>query len=427
MTLRYSAAGTLVWRTTSNAPAGTNDEAFAMNVDVGGNVYITGRRDDGANDEFVTIKYDRNGVEEWRVSTDDPSGDQTASALALGPGNSIHIAGQTDALTEPRAMMIQKMLDGVTPTVTTVMSSVNPAAAGQSLTFNATVMGNAPRGSVDILDGSTVICQEVALPAQGNTPTANCSTAALVAGGHTITAIYSGDKNNASSASSPLVETVFNVSSAVSLTSSSNPSTLGQGVTFTAKVAGNSPTGTVDVRDGFTVVCQGVTLISGGKKSVPTAACTTNGLSQGTHSVTAMYSGDSNNPGGTSSVFIQNVSGGPANGVSLASSLNPSHKGQLVSFTATVTGQIPTGTVNVMDGGQIIAGCSSIVLNASKATCSTSTLAKGTHPITAVYSGDANNAGSTSGVLSQVVKRQDGECITAAASVLSTRHRRRWK
>jgi uncharacterized delta-60 repeat protein len=403
MTLRYTAVGTLVWRNTSNAPAGTNSEAFAMNVDVGGNVYVTGRRDDGTNDEFVTIKYDRNGVEQWRVSTDDPSGDRTASALALGPGNSIHVAGQSDALTEPRAMMVQKILDGVSSTIATVTSSANPAAAGQSLTFNATVTGNAPLGSVDFLDGSTVICQEVALPAQGNTPTVSCSTSALVAGGHTITAIYSGDKSNASSASSPLVESVFNVSSAVSLTSSRNPSTLGQSVTFTAKVAGSSPTGTVDFRDGFTVVCQGVTLISDFRRT--SAACATNSLSQGTHSITATYSGDSKNPGGTSSVLIQNVSGGPANGVSLVSSLNPSHRDQLVTFTATVTGHTPTGTVTFLDGAQIIAGCGSIVLSASKATCSTATLTRGTHSITAAYSGDANNAGSTSSVLSQVVKR----------------------
>ncbi len=122
------------------------------------------------------------------------------------------------------------------------------------------------------------------------------------------------------------------------------------------------------------------------------------------HSITATYSGDSQNPVGTSTPLTQTVSG-PGSGVNLTSSLNPSRRGQLVAITATVIGQAPTGTVSFMDGGQIISGCSSSVLSASKATCSTGMLSKGTHSITAAYAGDAYNAGGTSSVLSQVVKR----------------------
>ncbi len=58
-----------------------------------------------------------------------------------------------------------------------------------------------------------------------------------------------------------------------------------------------------------------------------------------------------------------------------------------------------------MNGAQIFAGCGSIVLTGSQAACATSALARGTHPITAAYSGDANNAASTSSPLNQVVKR----------------------
>jgi subtilase family serine protease len=99
----------------------------------------------------------------------------------------------------------------------------------------------------------------------------------------------------------------------------------------------------------------------------------------------------------------------------IQSSENPSKYGDSVTFTATVTttgSDTPTGTVVFNDNGTQIGtgtlGCicdgrNGIPLSAT-ATFTTSTLAPGTHPITAVYGGDSNNAGSTSSpALSQVV------------------------
>ena len=95
----------------------------------------------------------------------------------------------------------------------------------------------------------------------------------------------------------------------------------------------------------------------------------------------------------------------------LGSSENPSNYGDSVTFTATVTTSgtsTPTGTVTFMDGtttlgtGTLGCVCDGIV-NSASTTYSTAALTPGTHSITAVYGGDANNAPSTSGVLSQVV------------------------
>jgi hypothetical protein len=85
----------------------------------------------------------------------------------------------------------------------------------------------------------------------------------------------------------------------------------------------------------------------------------------------------------------------------VASSLNPATAGQSVTFTATVTGSSPTGTVQFMDGAASLG--TPVALTASTATLTSSTLSAGTHPITAVYSGDAANAPSTSGVLNVVI------------------------
>ncbi len=78
-----------------------------------------------------------------------------------------------------------------------------------------------------------------------------------------------------------------------------------------------------------------------------------------------------------------------------------------MTFTATVTGSSPTGSVNFKDGTTSISGCAAIALggsgNTRSATCATSGLAVGTHSVVAAYSGDAGNAASTSVALSQVV------------------------
>jgi Big-like domain-containing protein/PQQ enzyme-like repeat protein/putative pyrroloquinoline-quinone-binding quinoprotein len=91
----------------------------------------------------------------------------------------------------------------------------------------------------------------------------------------------------------------------------------------------------------------------------------------------------------------------------LSSNPNPADAGASVTFTATVTGSNPTGSVNFRDAGASITGCAAVTIsgtgNVRSATCSTSTLATGNHPIVADYSGDAANAASSSSPLSQVI------------------------
>ena len=77
-----------------------------------------------------------------------------------------------------------------------------------------------------------------------------------------------------------------------------------------------------------------------------------------------------------------------------------------MTFTATVTakspgGGIPTGTVTFKDGPSTLG---TATLNGSgQAMFTTSTLAAGSHPITASYGGDANFKGGTSPKFTQTV------------------------
>jgi hypothetical protein len=113
-----------------------------------------------------------------------------------------------------------------------------------------------------------------------------------------------------------------------------------------------------------------------------------------------------NNTSSTVGVLIntsENASGA-ATTTALVSSLNPSNFGQAVTFTATVAtngSTTPTGTVTFYDGTTTLG---TGTLNGSGiATYTTASLAVGQHSVTAVYGGDANNAGSTSAVLPQTV------------------------
>jgi hypothetical protein len=90
----------------------------------------------------------------------------------------------------------------------------------------------------------------------------------------------------------------------------------------------------------------------------------------------------------------------------LTSSLNPSTYGQKVSFTATVTtsGSLPpTGTVAFTWGVGLYTIGTARLNSSGVATLIKSNLNADPYPLNAVYKGDANNLGSWSPVLNQLV------------------------
>jgi hypothetical protein len=187
---------------------------------------------------------------------------------------------------------------------------------------------------------------------------------------------------------------------ATSLVSSANPSVFGQSVTFTAQVEGipsGTPTGTVGFYDSGTQIGSGT--LSGG-----TATFTTSSLSVGTHTITAVYNGNSSFSASTSNTVDQTVNAATTT-TALSSSANPSVAGQSVTFTATVTAispgsGTPTGTVGFYDSGtQIGSG----TLSGGTATFTTSSLSVAGHTIAAMYNGNSSFNANTSNTLTQTV------------------------
>jgi hypothetical protein len=171
-------------------------------------------------------------------------------------------------------------------TTTTITSSLNPSLLGQAVTFTASVASGSgavvPTGDVTFSDGATVL-GTVAL--SGGSAQVTVST--LTLGSHTIQASYAGATGLAASSAS-LTQAVQDTT-ATTLTSSANPSTHAQPVTFTAHVTPTSgsgtPTGSVTFSDGSTTL--GTVALSGG-----TASLTTSALAPGTHTITAAYAGN---------------------------------------------------------------------------------------------------------------------------------------
>jgi hypothetical protein len=181
------------------------------------------------------------------------------------------------------------------------------------------------------------------------------------------------------------------------LASDVNPSVVGEAVTLTATVTGDSPTGTVSFDDG------GSDLGDGTLNGAGVATLVTSSLSVGDHEITATYEGDPGNDV-SSDVLTQTVEAAPPADTTtvLESSANPSTEGEAVTLTATVTGDSPTGTVSFDDGGSDLGD--GTLNGAGVATLVTSSLSVGDHEITATYEGDSGNDGSSSVALTQTVQ-----------------------
>jgi predicted outer membrane repeat protein len=275
-------------------------------------------------------------------------------------------------------------------TTTSVATSGTPSALGGSVTFNATVTSGGATGSVSFYDGATPLGSA---PLSGTTAT--FTTSALGVGGHSITAVYGGDANYATSASAPITQTVNPLPTTTSVATSGTPSTFGTSVTFTATVTSGA-TGNVTFKDGASTL--GISALSG-----TTAAFTTSALSIGGHSITAVYGGETNYSGSTSPAITQTVNQAPTT-TSVATSGTPSVYGTAVTFTATVTSGA-TGTVTFYDG---VTPLGTGTLSVNTATLTTSALTAGPHTITAVYVGDTNYVSSTSPAITQTVSLASG-------------------
>jgi uncharacterized repeat protein (TIGR03803 family) len=297
-------------------------------------------------------------------------------------------------------------------TSTSVASSSNTAGTGQPITLSATVIsqyGGSATGLVLFYSGSQFIADAGIVSSIATT-----NVSFPTPGTYSVTAKYAGDSNNSSSTSGSVTEKII-VSTVTKLTTTRNPITAGETVTFTASVTSNSeapPDGeTVTFYSGSSVL--GTAPLVGGSAALALSSLTT-----GTYTITANYPGDATFAASTSPALIEvvNPTAKSATSTTLMTSLTPSIYGQKVTFTATVTnagGAAPTGEVAFEWGGGFSVGSANI--SNGVATFTIAVLNADTYGFTAVYLGDTNNLGSTSTVVSQTVEQ-----TTSSATIESS-------
>ena len=351
----------------------------------------------------------------------------TTSTLAVGAHSiTASYAGNANFNGSTSAVLTQTA--NKAGTSTSVASSLNPSTFGQSVTFTATVTvvapgAGSPSGTVTFLDGTTTLGTGTL-----SSGTATFTTSALAVGSHSITASYGGDASFNGSTSAVLTQTVnpvTGVTIATTIRDSTNAAVtsivLGATVHDSATLTGQTATAGGSVSYSFwnTGTCSGTRTAAG-------TVTVTNGVVPNSNTITptaassfsfnATYSGDANNNRATSGCELLTVTRASTT-TTVVSSANPSVFGQSVTFTATVTGSTTvatlTGTVTFLDGTTTL-GTGTV--SGGIATFATSTLAVGSHSITASYGGDTNFTGSTSAVLTQTVNKASTTTTVASSA-----------
>ncbi len=275
----------------------------------------------------------------------------------------------------------------------------NPTPGRSTVTLTAALTGNCntPTGIVTFLDGSAVLGTA---PVNGS-GVATFATSFLFVGTHILTATYDGDFNFEASTSNAITEVITGPPTTTVLTTvTPNPAQPLQPITMAATVS-----------SAFTIPTGTMTFLAGGKAlaTVPvaangSAAATVSTLGAGTYKITAVYNGSTEYAASTSNVIVLVVNAAPT-AITLSAQPSPVYLGLPVTFQVGVAGiptpsPVATGTIQIFDGAVSLG---TAPLTGGKATFSTSSLAVGSHTITAVYSGDVNFGLSTSAAVTEVV------------------------
>lgn len=190
-------------------------------------------------------------------------------------------------------------------------------------------------------------------------------------------------------ATSPEVIIVAELAVAPALTSADGTTfTIGQAGTFSVAATGGPVPA---LSDGAATLPSGVTFADNGDGTATLAGTPAAGT-VGSYPFTITAS-NGTDPDATQDFTLTVAQA--ATTISVTSSPNPSTAGEAVTITATVQlvagSGTPTGSVTISVDGYPIG---TVALDSGQATLSTSTLAAGTHAITAVYAGNASYAGS---------------------------------
>ena len=225
--------------------------------------------------------------------------DTTVAPYACSAANFTFLVGELYLSTATSTN--QNQLSATAPASFTLNAMLQPAMS--QVTFSTWTGVATPTEAVQFMEGSTVVGTGTL---SGNGTIATVALTGVTAGTHTYTAVYPGDTTYAAYNFGGVTVTVAPatlVATATGLTGLPTSGTYGSSTTLTAAVtgAGGTPTGQVTFKDGAAVL---------GSANVNSAGVATlsQTLAGGSHSITALYAGDSTFAASTSPVATVAVS-----------------------------------------------------------------------------------------------------------------------
>src|SRR6266436_229334 len=190
--------------TTTSVASSANPSAAGQSVTFTATVAVT----TGAGTPTGTVTFLDGGGTLGTASLGGSAATFTTTQLAVGSHSITAVYnGDPNFLGSTSQPLTQTVLSGTRPTITTLVSAINPSSPAQSVTFTATVAPatgtGTPTGTVTFQDGGSP-------RGTGNLSggTTSFTTNQLPPGNHSITAVYSGDANFLGSTSQPLTQIV---------------------------------------------------------------------------------------------------------------------------------------------------------------------------------------------------------------------------
>jgi hypothetical protein len=424
-----SAAATCISLTATLTAASTPAPSVTLSESIGGttnglacggeSIPVTGTLSSGASGVPVTLGVDESTITPDHIIT-------TTATTGTGGVYSGHVIAPNvpDGLNKPgvngtfavgvatsTAYNAQVLEVSPQDCTTTTEGGATSADAGSTAAVTATV--------TDIATGLPVSGASVTFSLSGESGTVSGTTGsngvatanlpvnvAPSATPYTVTASYAGSTSEAASSGTGSLTSLVDPTS-TSLVASEPTATISDTVTFTATVAPTGPsfgslTGTVTfTADGNPIGTEPVALGSNGQATSP--GLNTLGLGLGTHNIVATYSGNADYAGSSGSIpkyLVHEPLIDTTTSLNVSPSGGGSNYGQSVTLTATVSPQVDNtdSAVTFYDGTTAIATADLSGTSPDTASITTSSLAVGSHSLTAQYNGDGDLTynGSTS-------------------------------
>ena len=97
LTVKYNSNGVLQWAKRYNGPSSKNDKALSINLDANSNVYVTGGSEQqGKGYDYLTVKYNASGQQQWASRYDGPAYlNDIASELRVDGMGNVFVTGSS--------------------------------------------------------------------------------------------------------------------------------------------------------------------------------------------------------------------------------------------------------------------------------------------------------------------------------------------